>query len=102
MSTFAVANFACALHISAVDPKRTLNARSNGSSGPRTTCQLHSEPLAVVRPSHYALIDHLRCDRDRALARSAEAQVAFRIARAKLDGLQGLALRAEREPTFSV
>src|SRR5262249_37881789 len=56
----------------------------------------------VVRPSHHALIDHLRRDRDHALARPAEAQIAFRIARAKLDGLQGLALRAEREPAFSV
>src|SRR5262249_61601277 len=85
------------------DPKRTLNARSTvANCGPRATWQLHSQRLAVVRPSHHALIDHLRRDRDHALARPAEAQIAFRIAPAKLDGLQGLALRAEREPAFSV
>src|SRR5262249_37165625 len=83
--------------MSANDPKRTLNARSTvAHCGPRATWQLHSQRLAVVRPSHLALIDHLRRDRNHALARPAEAQIAFRIARAKLDGLQGLALRAER------
>src|SRR5262245_62426240 len=89
--------------MSAFDPKRTLNARSTvANCGPRATWQLHSQRLAVVRPSHHALIDHLRRDRDHALARPAEAQIAFRIARAKLDGLQGLALRAERDRAFSV
>src|SRR5262249_20719066 len=86
-----------------IDPKRTLNARSTvAHCRPRATWQLHSQRLAVVRPSHHALIDHLRRDPDHALARPAEAQIACRIARAKLDGLQGLALRAEREPAFSV
>jgi len=58
--------------------------------------------LRPLDPGHHALIDHLGRDRDRKPARSSEAQVALRIARAKLDDLQGLALRAEREPAFSV
>src|SRR5262249_17893154 len=79
------------------DPKRTLNARSTvANCGPRATWQLHSQRLAVVRPSHLALLDHLRRDRNHALARPPQAHIALGIARAKLDGLQGLALRAER------
>ena len=92
-----------ALQMSAYDPKRTLNAGSTVANA--VLARLGSCTASGLRPldpGHHALIDHLRRDRDRAPARSPEAQVALRIARAKLDDLQGLALRAEREPAFSV